>query len=158
MARNTGMWGGGVGLRFRPVRHFALEADADMFEGTDYQANSRSEAAFSLAGLFFINPRSRAQVYLLGGIGLSTAHVTCDPSAPCGGPLDAHYGYFGGEAGAGFELRLSRVVALDADLRGFVRTRIDAQSQSQPEFVDAFGRKTNASGGGLLTAGIVFYL
>jgi len=84
--------------------------------------------------------------------------VSCDPSAGCAGAaFDAQYGYFGGQAGAGFELRVGRVLALNADLRGFLRTRIDSGAQSQPEFVDALGHTTNTSAGALFTAGMTFY-
>jgi hypothetical protein len=155
---NTGMGGGGLGLRFKPMRRFGIEADADFYGGTDYSGNAREEEAFSLNGLLFINPRSRAQAYIVGGLGFSTAHVSCDPSAGCaGGAFDAQYGYFGGQLGAGFELRVGRVVALNSDLRGFLRTRIDSGAQSQPEFVDALGHTTNTSAGALFTAGMTLY-
>jgi Outer membrane protein beta-barrel domain len=157
-ARDAGMGGGGLGVRFKPMRRFGIEADADYYGGTDYSGNTRNEEAFTLNGLLFINPRSRAQAYLVAGLGFSTAHVSCDPSAGCaGGAFDAQYGYFGGQTGAGFELRLGRTLALNADLRGFLRTRIDSGAQSQPEFVDAFGHTSNTSAGALFTAGMTFY-
>jgi hypothetical protein len=150
------MGGGGAGLRFKPTPRFGVEADLDFFGGTDYQGNARGETAISFNGLLFLNPGSSAQIYLLAGLGESTAHVTCDPSCP-GGPLDAQYQYFGGQFGMGVEFRLGRVLALDADVRGFVRTRTDSLAQSQPEFVDAYGRATNTSAGALFTGGMTFY-
>jgi hypothetical protein len=158
-AGNTSMGGLGAGLRFKPTPRFGIEADIDVFGGTDYQGDSRSETALSLNGLLFLNPRSSAQVYLLAGFGGSSAHVTCDAGStacPTGSP-DTHYGYFGGQVGVGLELRFGRVVALNADLRGFIRARTDSQAQSQPEFVDAYGRTTNSSAGALLTGGMTFY-
>jgi hypothetical protein len=158
VAGNTGMGGGGFGLRYKPVPHFGLEADVDFYGGTDYQGNSRSEEAFSFNALFFINPRSMAQAYLLAGLGGSTAHVSCDPALGCGGgAFDAQYGYFGGQAGGGVELRLGRVVALNVDLRGFVRTRTDSEASSHPEFVNAFGQTSNTSAGALFTGGMTLY-
>jgi opacity protein-like surface antigen len=152
------MAGGGLGLRFKPTPRFGIEADVDYFGGTDYSGNSRGETALSLNGLLFVNPRSRAQAYFLAGLGGSTAHVSCDPSNGCeGGAFDAQYGYFGGQIGAGFELRLGSVIALNADLRGFLRTRVDSGAKNNPEFVDALGRGTNTSAGALLTAGMTFY-
>jgi hypothetical protein len=153
------MGGLGAGLRFKPTPRFGIEADLDLFGGTDYQGDSRSETAFSVNTLFFLNPRSSAQVYLLAGLGGSSAHVTCDAASttcPSGG-LDTHYGYFGGQAGVGLELRLGRVIALNADFRGFIRARTDSRAESQPEFVDAYGRTTNSSAGALFTAGMTFY-
>ncbi|HEY4015440.1 MAG TPA: outer membrane beta-barrel protein [Polyangiaceae bacterium] len=163
---DAGLAGGGAGLRFKPVRSFGIEADFDVLGGDhDYQGNKRNETAFSINGLLFLNPRSRAQIYLLAGFGWSEAHVTCDS---CSTPGDAHYDYFGGQIGAGLELRLTRVLALNADIRGFIRDRTDQLAQSQPEFQDPAGcatsgsstgtcRSTNTSGGGLFTGGMTLY-
>jgi Outer membrane protein beta-barrel domain len=163
IGRGTGgsaaMGGGGAGLRFKPTRRFGIEADLDFVGGTDYQGLNRSEAALTFNGLFFVNPRSRAQVYFLAGFGWAGAHVSCDPgsvSCPDFG-LDQHYGYFGGQLGGGLELRLARAIAFNADLRGFIRTRTDDLARVQPEFVDAYGRTTNTSGGALLTGGMTLY-
>ena len=82
--------------------------------------------------------------------------------------VDNHYDYFGGQVGAGLELRLGRVVAFNADIRGFIRGRTDALAQRQPEFDSPAGcssqanfpgqcRTTNTSGGGLLTGGMTLY-
>jgi opacity protein-like surface antigen len=162
---NAGLAGAGAGLRLKPSRGFGIEADLDFAGGDhDYQGNKRSETAFTLNGLFFLNPRSHAQVYLLAGFGWSGAHVTCDG---CAAVIDNHYNYFGGQIGAGLELRLTRVLAFNADIRGFIRDRTDQLAQSQPEFQEPAGcannpslsgcRMTNTSGGGLLTGGMTLY-
>jgi hypothetical protein len=68
------------------------------------------------------------------------------------------YSYFGAQAGIGLELRLSRHFAINGDVRGFIRGRIDDQAQYSPEFVNTTtGQTTNTSGGGLLTLGMTFY-
>jgi opacity protein-like surface antigen len=166
---NAGIAGGGVGLRFKPVRSFGLEADFDVAGGDhDYLGNHRNETAFMLNGLVFLNPRSRAQIYLLAGFGWSAAHVTCPSCTQDSASLDAHYDYFGGQAGAGLELRLTRVLAFNVDIRGFIRGRTDQLAQTQPEFDQPTGcsanpaaypscRTTNTSGGGLLTGGMTLY-
>jgi opacity protein-like surface antigen len=156
------MGGAGLGLRFRPTRQLAVEGDLDFLGGHGYLGESRNETAFSVNGLFFVNPRSRAQFYLLAGLGWSWAHVQCDPtvdtcSSTSSIPLDAHYSYFGGQAGVGIEFRLSRLIAIGADLRGFVRGRTDSLAQSQPEFTNSQGQSTNTSGGALLTGGMTIY-
>jgi opacity protein-like surface antigen len=148
---DAGMGGAGVGIRYKPTRHFGIETDVDVLGGRDYQGGNRSEVALTFNGLFFLNPRSRAQVYLLAGFGWSAAHVTWDSGAPTN-----DYSYFGGQAGVGLELRLSRNFALDADVRGFIRGRTNAQD-SPPEFTNNDGRTTNTSGGGLLTGGLTIY-
>jgi hypothetical protein len=91
--------------------------------------------------------------------------VTCDG---CTTMIDNHYNYFGGQVGAGLELRLTRVLAFNADIRGFIRNRTDQLADSQPEFEQPAGcgsnpnaypgcRTTNTSGGGLLTGGMTLY-
>ncbi len=149
-AGDASMGGGGLGLRFKPTRRFGIETDLDFVGGRDYQGDSRSETAFTINGLLFLNPKSRAQLYLLAGFGWSGAHVTSSS-------FDEHYGYFGGQIGGGIELRLSRNFALNLDLRGFIRDRTDQLAQSQPEFTNSDGRTTNTSGGGLFTGGMTIY-
>jgi hypothetical protein len=151
-AGDAAMGGAGAGLRYKPTPRFGLEADFDFVGGTDYQGDRRSESAFTLNGLFFLNPRSRAQVYLLAGFGWSSAHVDNDAQS-----TSVNYGYFGGQAGIGLELRLSRSLALNGDFRGFIRSRTDSLAQSQPEFTDQYGRSTNTSAGALLTGGMTLY-
>ena len=148
------------------MRSFGIEADLDVAGGDhDYQGNRRNETAFMVNGLLFLNPRSRAQIYLLAGFGWSGAHVTC---TSCSNPVDNHYDYFGGQVGAGLELRLTRVLAFNVDVRGFIRGRTDQLAKSQPEFDEPAGcsanpaaysscRTTNTSGGGLLTGGMTLY-
>jgi len=67
------------------------------------------------------------------------------------------YSYFGGQAGIGLELRLTRVLAFNIDFRGFIRSRTDQMAQQQPEFTNSQGQQTNTSGGGLLTGGMTLY-
>lgn len=149
---DASMAGFGAGLRYKPTRHFGIEGDLDVYGGHDYSGNNRSETAFALNGLLFLNPRSHVQVYLLGGIGFSGAHVSSDAT-----PYDASYHYFGAQAGAGLEFRLTHTLAFNFDFRGFIRGRTDGNAQSNPEFVDAYGRTTNTSGGGLFTGGMTLY-
>jgi opacity protein-like surface antigen len=165
IGRGTGssdasMGGGGLGLRLRPTRYFAVETDVDFVGGTDYQGDHRNETGFTVNGLFFLNPRSRAQLYLLAGFGVSGASVNVNNPQTDNGPIqqgNQHYDYFGGQIGAGLELRLSRNFALNADIRGFLRGRTDQYAASHPEFTNADGRTTNTSGGGLLSIGMTIY-
>jgi hypothetical protein len=151
-AGNASMGGAGAGLRYKPTRTLGIEADFDFVGGTDYQGNRRSERAFSLNGLLFLNPKSRAQIYLIAGFGWAGPSVQNDAQSS-----QASYAYFGGQAGGGLELRLSRSLALNADLRGFLRSRTDALASTQPEFIDQNGRSTNTSAGALLTGGMTLY-
>jgi hypothetical protein len=152
---NAGM--GGAGLRFKPSRYFGIETDLDFVGGHGYVGDLRHETALSFNGLFFLNPKSRAQFYLLAGFGWSWANSQNDPNDPSSAPYNYNYSYFGGQAGIGLELRLTRVLAFNADVRGFVRTRTDQLATTQPEFTNSQGQSTNTSGGGLFTGGMTLY-
>lgn len=160
-AFNSGLGGVGMSLRYRPVPAFAFDLGVDVLAGTDYNGFQRTETPFSLSGMLFLNPRSRAQFYLEAGANISHAQVRSDEPSPLlgqveGGLYGATYNYFGGQGGGGFEFRLSRRVAADMDVIGFVRERIgDVQA---PEFIDhATGQTTNVSGGALFRGGLTFW-
>ncbi len=152
---NAGMAMVGLGLRFRPAPAFAIEADLDFAGGRDYNGYRRKETAFGFNGLVFLNPKSKTQVYLLGGFGWQGATAVDDRSGY--DSTEYKYGYFGGQAGVGLEFRLSKVVALNFDMRGFIRGRIDDNKREYPEFVSNDGKTTNTSGGGLFQGGLTFY-
>jgi len=162
---NAGLGGFGAGLRFKPTPWFGVEAGADFAIGRDYNDYARNETAFTLSGLLFLNPRSRAQVYLLGGFGWSIANVTNDTYAssssfaePVGLGESVSYHYFGGQAGIGLEYRMTRNIAFNVDMRGFLRGRTDSNADANPEFRDpSTGQTTNTSGGLLFTGGMTFY-
>ena len=152
---DASMGGAGFGLRYKPVPAFGLEADLDFVGGRDYNGFRRSETAFTLNALVFVNPKSKTQLYFLAGFGWSGANVRDDQSSSY--YASTEYKYFGGQVGAGLEFRLARHFAMNVDLRGFIRGRVDDNAQYQPEFVSSDGRTTNTSGGGLLTVGMTFY-
>ncbi|HVJ91502.1 MAG TPA: outer membrane beta-barrel protein, partial [Labilithrix sp.] len=151
----AGMGIAGLGLRYRPIRHFALEGVIDLAGGRDYNGYRRSETALSLNGLVFVNPKSITQVYFLGGLGWSGAHVVDDLEGF--DKYEYRYAYFGAQAGVGLEFRVSRSIALNVDLRGLIRGRVDQDRQRNPEFVRADGQWTNVSGAGILTGGLTVY-
>jgi opacity protein-like surface antigen len=152
---DSGMGGLGLGLRYKPSPYVGIQADVDFFGGRDYNGYRRGETAFALNALVFVNPRSKTQLYFLAGIGWSIAKATEDRSGY--DDIVHRYSYFGGQVGIGVEFRLSKTVALNMDVRGFVRGRTDNNTRIDPEFRDAMGRTTNTSGGGLLTGGLTFY-
>ncbi|MBN2195050.1 MAG: hypothetical protein JW751_19695 [Polyangiaceae bacterium] len=167
-ADDAGMGGTGLSIRFRPVPHFALDGGLDVVGGTDWQGNSRTEVGATLNGIVFFNPTNLVQFYMIGGLGLSAAEVDVAPCREIDGEISCegtsgsrnrHYEYFGGNLGAGLEFRVSRRVALNFDLIGFLRGRTDRLAESEPEFVDPDDptMTTNTSGGGLLRGGITFY-
>jgi hypothetical protein len=151
-AEGAGMGGLGFSLRARPTGHFALDFGLDFIGGRDFHGNRRSEIPFTVNAMLFVNPKDRAQLYFLGGLGWSSAHVERADSTI------ANYSYFGFQTGVGVEYRATRHLALNLDLIGFMRGRTDRQAAFEPEFFDpATGRTTNTSGGGLFRGGLTVY-
>ncbi len=162
-SHDSGMGGVGFALRARPTGHFALDFGLDVVGGRDYYGRRRTEVPLTVNALVFVNPRDRAQFYMLGGLGWSSARVEVPyeykgPNYTNSGSTIDRYGYFGAQLGAGFEFRVAKKTALNIDLIGFVRGRTDQAAATNPEFTDpATGRRTNTSGGGLLRGGLTFY-
>ncbi len=152
---NAGMVMAGLGLRLRPIPHFALEGVLDFAGGRDYNGYRRGETALSANALVFLNPKNTTQVYLLGGMGFAGATAVDDRDGV--DRVEYKYGYFGMQAGIGLEFRLSKTVALNVDMRGLIRGRIDDNARRNPEFTSSDGKSTNTSGAGLLQGGITFY-
>jgi opacity protein-like surface antigen len=158
---NAGMGGVGLSLRYRPVPHFAFDLGADVLAGNDYNGFQRMEVPVSLNGIIYLNPRSRVQVYLIGGANVSRAEVRSDSPAPQlsqrdDGSFGATYTYFGGQGGLGLEFRLSKRIAIDLDGLAFIRKRIG--DIKAPEFIDpSTGQTTNTSAGGLFRGGLQFW-
>jgi hypothetical protein len=159
-ARDSGMGGLGLSLRYRPIPHFAFDVGVDLLGGTDFNGFQRTETPLTVSGMIFLNPRSPVQLYLLGGMNFSHATVTSDFASPLlaqkgDGTFGAEYSYFGGQAGAGLEFRVSRHVALNIDVVGFMRKRTD--DGRVPEFSDPEKGTTNSSGGALFRGGLTFW-
>lgn len=157
--RDSGAAGIGASLRFRPTPRFALDIGLDAIGGTDANGYKRSEVPLSILGLLYLNPKSKAQVYLLGGFGFSTASVDVESNDSQTGMMTRNekYSYFGAMFGGGMEFRVAKKVALNFDIRGFIRGRTDDAAASKPEFTAKDGRTTNTSGGALFTGGLTFY-
>lgn len=160
---NVRMGGIAGALRLRPnMGHFAVDLGIGAYGGQDYNGMDRVEVPLTADVLLYVNPRSRLQVYGVAGIGASFAH-TEDPDYydPW---VDTYYGgasrdfvYVGGQLGAGLELRLGSRFAINGDIRGFVRGRVD-DNDGGAEFVDPdTGRTTNTSGGVVGNIGATLY-
>jgi len=152
--KDAGMGGLGFSFRVRPERHFALDFGLDIVGGRDYKGNRRSEVPFTVSAMVYANPRNVVQFYMLGGLGWSSASVDVNNDQS----NVENYSYFGGQLGAGLEIRLTPPISLNFDLVGFIRGRTDSAARDQPEFTDAeTGQTTNTSGGGMARGGITFY-
>ena len=141
------MGGFGGALRFRPKEHIGIDLGSGYYAGNDYQGFYRTEIPVTANFLFFLNPQHKFQFYFVLGPGLSFGRVDTINEA-------RRMTHIGGQAGAGVELRLAPAFALNADVRGVIRHRID--NDPRPEFFDGV-RGTNTSGGALLTFGGTFY-
>jgi hypothetical protein len=152
---DSGMGGVGFGLRYKPRPSFGLEADVDFMGGRDYNGFQHDETDLTLNGMFFLNPKSRTQVYLLAGFGWAGAHVVDDAGQF---NVSKDYSYFGGQGGIGLEFRVARHFALNIDALAFIRERIDQGADRDPEFVDPqTGQTSNTSAGALFRGGMTFY-
>ncbi|HEU4538968.1 MAG TPA: hypothetical protein VFS00_32835, partial [Polyangiaceae bacterium] len=74
-ANDSGMGGIGFALRARPTGYFALDFGLDVVGGRDFYGRRRTEVPLSVNALIFVNPRDRAQFYMLGGLNWSSARV-----------------------------------------------------------------------------------
>ena len=157
---DAGMGGLGFGVRYRPIPSFAIDGSIELAFGTDYNGLDRSETAVLANALAFFNVRHPFQPYLLAGLGVSSAELSLGrlEDLPAYYSGDERYTYLGMQLGVGAELRLTRRAALRLDVLGFVRSRVDGDGRSPPEFIDPRTRRaTNTSGGSFLRAGGVFY-
>lgn len=159
-ARNVQMGGVGAAFRFRPTGHLALDLGVGVYAGTDYNGLDRAEVPLTADLLLYVNPENALQVYFVGGLGLAAAHAE-GTNVHTGRFESRDFGYVGAQVGAGLEWRLGRHFALNADLRGFVRQRVD-DNDDRPEFVEyeagrPTGRTTDTSAGVLGTLGGTVY-
>jgi hypothetical protein len=140
---------GGVGISGRytlnPV--VTLDLGLDAIVGTDYSGYDRSELSLSMSSLFFLNQHPVVRTYVLAGLNTSTARVEVVGEGQT-------WWYLGLQGGLGLELTLGSRLALNVDILAFMRGRTDSRAAREPEFIDASGRVTNTSGGGLLRGGV----
>jgi hypothetical protein len=134
-------------LRFRPKEHVGIDLGSGYFAGNDYLGFYRTEIPLTANVLFFLNPQHKFQFYFLLGPGASFGRVDTIDGV-------RRMTYIGGQGGMGVELRLAPAFALNADVRGVIRHRID--DDPRPEFIDGT-RSTNTSAGALITFGGTFY-
>lgn len=157
---DIGMAGLGLSLRYRPVGHFALDLGADFLGGHDANAFARQEIPLSASAMVYVNPRSLAQFYFMGGVNWSWARVSSEETQPnlANGTGD-DYTYVGGHGGIGLEFRVSPLIGINVDGLAFVRTRTDDDANGRyPEFVDPdTGATSNTSVAGLVRAGVTFW-
>lgn len=158
--RGAGMGGVGGSLRFRYAPHFATELTLGVMGGTDYNGDNRAEFPVTVNQLFYLNPQNRLQVYGLLGLGASWAGVGYDDSLSTRRGDSASYAYFGAQVGVGLEWQITRHISLFGDARAFIRTRVDAEASSNPEFTrihDGVRQTSNTSVGLLGSGGVMFY-
>ncbi|MEM7446911.1 MAG: hypothetical protein AAF355_01565 [Myxococcota bacterium] len=147
--------GGATGaIRYRPIPRFALDFGIGGYAGTDYNGQDRVEVPLTIDALLYVNPSHPLQAYFLAGVGVSWAFVE-GVNENTGRYEERDLAHLGGQIGVGLEWRLFKHLAFTADIRGFLRRRID--DDPQPEFVNDDGETTDTSGGGLGTIGVTLY-
>lgn len=152
------MGGGGAAFRIRPIPHLAFDLGASLYGGEDYNGLDRIEVPFTADALLFFNPQHRFQFYALLGIGGSFAEAS-GYNHRLSRSESREYAHLGGQLGLGLEWRISRVFALNADVRGFIRQRVDGSNQPEFQEITRDGRiiSTDTSGGVVGRLGMTFY-
>ncbi|HMJ57146.1 MAG TPA: outer membrane beta-barrel protein [Polyangiaceae bacterium] len=150
-APDAGMGGVGFSLRPRPSPYFAVDFGLDFIGGRDFNGDRRSESAFTVNPMLFLNPRNKVQIYVFAGLGIGSARIERSSG------VERSYRYVGADAGAGLEFRFWRHFAVSGDFLAFVRDRTDVGA-SGPEFLDpATRRYTDSSAGALFRLGGTYY-
>jgi len=160
-AADVGNFGGGVVARYIASPRFGVELTVDAYGGTGYTGNvDVVEFPVTLNGLWFINPRNRVQLYLVGGLGVSFGSVEAN------GVEDSPV-YGGGELGLGVEFLIGQHVGLTLDARGFLRGRMNERENDPSETVndgscrigdDSEWECTAITAGAIFNLGFNFYL
>jgi len=149
-APDAAMGGIGFSLRPRPSPNFAIDFGLDFIGGRDFFGDRRSESAFTVNPMVFLNPGNKVQVYLFAGLGVGRARVERSNG------IMRDYRYVGADVGGGVEFRFWQRFAFSGDVLAFVRDRSDMQRGA--EFVDATtGRYTSSSAGALFRLGATYY-
>jgi|LNFM01.1.fsa_nt_gb hypothetical protein len=151
--------------RVRAPGHIGGEIAIGAAFGRDWNGDNRFELPFWLSGLVYFNPQHRAQVYGVIGANGSVAGVSYSAANRAagahGGRRSGDYLYIGGHVGVGLEYQITQRFVLFADVRGFLRTRIDDEIRTNPEFAenlaDGTTRTTNTSMGAITQFGAIFY-
>lgn len=156
----SGMGGGGLFLRLHTFPNLQFELAVDGFAGEGYAGAMRSEVPVELSALWFFGNHSQSfRLFLLGGIGASWAQVGE------GDRTDEPW-YVGGLAGIGVEWRLLDWLALEADIRGFVRHRVNDRPADPAYALDPMWNDgncdeehgcTDLQGGGTFHLGAILY-
>lgn len=155
------MGGGGAFIRFHTFPNFALELGLDGYAGEGYASGSvREEIPAEISALwFFGSPEQAFRLFLLTGFGTSWARIgegdkTDEPV------------YVGGIGGIGLEWRLIPSLALEADVRGFIRQRVNDRPTDPAYAFDPMwndgscnsaGECTDLEGGGTFHLGAILY-
>ena len=156
--RDTALGGLGFAFRYRMIPRLALEAGVELLRGPEHRGHFRTDAALLLNLLVFFNPRDVVQVYAFGGVGLSRTGLTfLDRDSGSHEHTDWHYSYFGGQLGAGLEVRVSQLLAISGDLVGFLRGRTDDEARTSDFVNRSNGFRNDSSSGGLIRGGVTFY-
>jgi hypothetical protein len=150
-APDAGMGGIGFSLRPRPSPYFAIDFGLDFLGGRDFNGDRRSESAFTINPMLFLNPRNKVQIYVFAGLGLGGARVERANGA------ERRYRYVGADAGGGLEFRFWQRIAFSGDVLAFVRDRSD-MGGGGPEYLDPATRRfTDSSVGALFRLGGTYY-
>ena len=139
--------GGGLGFRIHGAPAIALDLSAARAWGTDALDRRRVENLGALTALLYPSPGGTLQPYFPVGLLLDTSSARDDERT-------RRFRHFGGFAGCGLEVFLSRDFSLFGDARVMLRTRVGGEPG--PEFGQG-SRSTSTSVGLALVLGAAWY-
>jgi hypothetical protein len=156
----TGMGGAGAFIRFHSFPNFAFELGTDYYIGEGYAGAVREEVPVEFSVLWFFGHHDNAfRFFLSTGVGAAWARVGE------GDRTDEPW-YIGAMGGLGVEWRLIPSLALVADLRGFIRQRVNDRPSDPAYELDPMWNDGNCTpqdgctdlqGGGTLNLGAILY-
>lgn len=151
------MGGFGAHIRYRLNPRFAVEGTLDLFRGMGVEGIERSEVPLTVNGMWYMNPQNRLQLYMLAGVGVASAHIGSNDTSSSSRGVEVDTAFAGVQAGIGAELRLGRHLALSADVRGFLRGRLDDEYHPDEAACRDDGECTPYEGGATFNAAGTLY-
>ena len=133
---NAGLGGFGAGLRYKPSPWFGVEAGRRLRHRSRLQRLRAQRDCVHAERPLVLEPAQPRAGLLARRLRLEhrerdERHVPELGFEPVGLKATARsYHYFGGQAGVGLEYRMTRNIALNIDMRGFMRGRTDSNADA----------------------------
>jgi len=153
-----GVTGGYLGMHGRLGRRVALGFGIEQAYGDDPSGWKRYDIAWNLPKLYmYLNPKSRAQLYVTTGMDMRVSHFDDAPGKPLPGGTPWGFMYFGTFFGGGVDYRMDKTMALRLEVRAFMRGRASSKGPNDAPLDPEFNDKTAGARGAVASIGLVFF-